>query len=242
MFGIVLVLSLAAAGAQGQSRGRTGKSSTEKRITALESEALYLRNEVQALRERLDALLGEDSDSKIFEVTLGDSPVHGAKTALVTLVEFGDYQSEYSARAAHVVGRLLEEYAKRLRFVFKHYPLTTIHPQATEAALAALAAEKQNRGWEMHNLLFKNTRRLDANLFLILAQELGLNVSRFERDRRSLWALERLSADEKEAVKIEVNGVPSFYLNGRRMKSWRYDFLKDQIQALLAGKRTARKP
>ena len=69
-----------------------------------------------------------------------------------------------------------------------------------------------------------------------------MNLGQFEADRRSLWALERLSADEKEAVRMQVGGVPTFFLNGKRMKSWRYDFIRDQIHALLAGRRTAGKP
>ena len=176
---------------------KTEPASVQGRIEQLESEALYLRNEMQALRERLDALLGSTGDDQVYLVSLGDSPVKGEEGAKITLLEFGDFQSDYAVRAAHVVARLLEEFPATLRFVFKHYPLTPIHPQATEAALSSLAAEKQKRGWEMHDLLFKNSRRLDANLYLMLAQELGLNLTRFNEDRRSLWALERLSTDEK---------------------------------------------
>lgn len=237
-----ILLGLAASGALAQQGISTEPPTVKERVELLESEALYLRNELQALRERLDALLGSAGDDQVYLVALGESPVKGEERAPITLLEYGDYQSEYAVRAAHVVARLLEDFPATLRFVFKHYPLTPIHPQATEAALAALAAEKQERGWEMHDLLFKNSRRLDANLYLMLAQELGMNLTRFDEDRRSLWALERLSADEKEGVRMQVKGVPAFFLNGRSMKSWRYDFLRDQIQALMSKRSTANKP
>lgn len=237
-----IVLALAGAGAREAQQKPGGPITVEERIKFLEAEAIYLKSEISTLRERLDALLGQSPEDQVYRVSLGKSAVRGEALAPVTLLEFGDYQSDYSTRAAHVTARLLEEFPAELRFTFKHYPLTPIHPQATEAALAALAAEKQERGWEMHDLLFKNSRRLDANLYLILAQELGLNLTQFDADRRSLWALERLSADEKEAVRMQVSGVPTFFLNGKRMKSWRYDFLRDQIQALLANSRTAGKP
>ena len=236
------VLGLAGAGTLEAQKRPQAPQSVEERIENLEAEAIYLKSEISTLRERLDALLGQSPEDQVYRVSLGQSPVRGEALAPVTLLEFGDYQSDYSTRAAHVVARLLEEFPAELRFIFKHYPLTPIHPQATEAALAALAAEKQQRGWEMHDLLFKNSRRLDANLFLMLAQESGLDLTQFEADRRSLWALERLSEDEKEAVRMQVGGVPTFFLNGKRMKSWRYDFLRDQIQALLANRRTAGKP
>ena len=237
-----IVLALADAGAQKPQKQPKGPKTVEERIEILEAEAVYLKSEISTLRERLDALLGQSPEDQVYRVSVGESPVRGEALARITLLEFGDYQSDYSTRAAHVVARLLEEFPTELRFIFKHYPLTPIHPQATEAALVALAAEKQDRGWEMHDLLFKNSRRLNANMLLILAQELGLNLGKFEADRRSLWALERLSVDEKEAVRMQVGGVPTFFLNGKRMKSWRYGFLRDQIQALLANRRTARKP
>ncbi|MCZ6842101.1 MAG: thioredoxin domain-containing protein [SAR324 cluster bacterium] len=204
-----------------------------ERLEILESEYLQLKNEVTILRERLGALLGPQGDERIHDIAVGDSPVRGNVESPLTLIEFGDFQSEYAARASHVIRRLLEEYPDRLHFVFKHFPITSIHPEAHEAALASLAAEKQERAWEMFDLLFKSTRRLEPNIYLLLAQQLNLDLSSFDRDRRSLWALERMDMDEKTAVKAGVTAVPTFFLNGRRMKSWRYDFLKSQIDQLL---------
>ncbi len=203
------------------------------RLEVLEREYLEMKNQVNLLRERLEEALGPAEERRIHEFSVGESPVRGNPDAPLTLIEFGDFQSYYSTRARHVVNRLLEEYPDDLRFVFKHYPLTTLHPQANEAALAALAADRQERGWEMHDLLFQNTRRLEPNLYLVLAQQLGMDLVRFDQERRSLWALERLAEDEKQAVRTGVNAVPTFFLNGRRLKSWRYDFVKARVEELL---------
>ena len=214
--------------------------SLTRRIQKLEVENLQIRAEINLLKERLDALLGSDPQARLFDLPINDSPIRGNPEAPLTLMEFGDYQSDYTARAQHVVKRLLEEYQESLRFVFKHYPITALHPQANEAALAALSGEKQDKTWEIHDLLLQNTRRLEPNLFLVLAQQLGMDLTKFDQDRRSLWALERLSADEKLAVQSEVAGVPVFFLNGRRLSNWRYDYVKTQMEKqlkLLAGKK-----
>lgn len=204
------------------------------RVERLEIENLELRAEMNLLRERIALLLGPEGDTRIIRILDGESPVRGPPEAPLTLVEFGDFQSDYTTRAFHVVRRLLEEYPDSLRFIFKHYPITALHPQANEAALAALAAERQQKGWEMHDLLLQNSRRLEPTLYLLLAQQLELDLPLFERDRRSLWALERLSEDDKAAVGAEVVGIPTFFLNGRRLKNWRYGHVKDEIEKLLA--------
>ncbi len=216
-----------------QDDGQAVQRMLHERIGILEAEYSLLQSEINLLRERLNALLGPPAQERIHDLSVGESPVRGLLEAPITLIEFGDFQSDYSARAAHVVERLLTEFPENLRFVFKHFPLASLHPQANEAALAALAAEKQDSTWEMHDLLFRNNRRLQPNLYLLLAQQLGLDLPLFDQDRRALWALERLSRDEKTAERVEVRGVPAFFLNGRRMRNWRYSFLKARIEELI---------
>lgn len=231
-------LSLASSIALAQSRTPTAPiletAATGERVTQLEAKVARLEGEVTLLRERLEALLGTEPRFRVYDLPVGNSPVRGAPSAAVTLVMFGDYQSDYTARAQQVVRRLLETYPQKLRFVYKHYPLTQIHPLANEAALAALAAERQGLFWEFHDRLLENSRRLDATRVLMLAEETGLDLSRFEQDRRSLAALSRLSEDEKMATAAGVNGLPTVFLNGRMMETWRFDFLKGQIDRLLA--------
>ena len=225
---VMLVLCPAAVLAQ----SRPQQADLPGKVSELENKVALLESEVALLRDRLEALLGKEPGNQVQNVPVGESPVRGNPNAPVTLVMFGDYQSDYTARAQYVVKRLLEAYPQRLRFVYKHYPLTQLHPLASDAALAALAAERQGLFWEYHDRLFQNTRRLDNSVLLVLAEQVGLDLTRFDRDRRSLSVLERLQADEKLAAQLGVAGLPTLYLNGRLMPTWRFDYLQSQIEKL----------
>ncbi len=204
-----------------------------QRMTGLERDQMELKTELAALRERLDTLLGPASDTRIFKIAAGNAPVRGNADAAITLILFGDYQSVYSVRAHYVVKRLLEEYPNAIRVVYKQYPLPpNVHPQAQEAALAALAADRQGKFWELHELLYQNSRRLDANLYPVLAEQAGLVLAQFEKDRRSPEVQQRLSEDEQSATLASVPGVPALYLNGRLLPTWRYDYVRAQIEQL----------
>jgi protein-disulfide isomerase len=211
----------------------TAQEELQRRMAELERAQLELRNRSLMLEDRLNALLGESDASRVYEIPIENAPLRGNPDALVTLIVFGDYQSDYSARAQYALNRLLAAYPRELRIVYKHYPLRTMHPQAHDAALAAVAAGRQGRFWDMHELLLRNSRVLQPSLYTLLAHQIGLDLVAFERDRTSLWALERLAEDEQDAVKAEVRGVPALYLNGRRLPTWRYDFLKTQVDRLL---------
>jgi protein-disulfide isomerase len=227
--GVLLLLAPAAPGQARREPAREGSDALTTKVAELENKVALLESEVTLLRDRLEALLGKEPGAQVQEVPVGDSPVRGNPQASITLVMFGDYQSDYTARAQYVVKRLLEAYPQRVRFVYKHYPLTQAHPLASEAALAALAAERQGLFWEYHDRLFDNARRLDPTVLLVLAEQTGLDLTRFDRDRRSLWALERLQTDEKLAAALGVAGLPTLYLNGRPLTTWRWDYLKSQI-------------
>ncbi|MDH4246435.1 MAG: DsbA family protein [Deltaproteobacteria bacterium] len=205
----------------------------KKQITALEKQVSALQAKVAVLEDRLDALLGPQPGLKTVELPTGNSPVRGNSDSPLTLVMFGDYQSDATVRASSAVSRLLATYPSQLHLVYKQFPLTQKHPQATEAAVAALAALKQNRFWEMHEQLLANSRRLDPATLLSLAEQVGLDVRRFESDRRSLATLELLDADEKLAAKSGVSGVPALFLNGSALLTWRYDYLKEQVEKAL---------
>jgi protein-disulfide isomerase len=207
-------------------------STLEQAQSQVKTEVGALQAEVAALRERLDALAGPAAGERAVRLTAGNAPVRGNAEASITIVLFGDYQSDYATRAYYTVKRVLEDYPNGVKVVYRQFPLTTLHPQANEAALAAIAAEKQGKFWELHDLLFQNSRRLESSVYIVLAEQAGLNVSQFERDRRSVGALERLSEDEKAATEASVSGVPAVFLNGRPMQTWRYDYLRGQIEQL----------
>ena len=147
--------------------------------------------------------------------------VQGPETALVTLVEYGDFECPYCA-AAHVVVKKVQQIMEdQLRFVFRHFPLTQIHPHAEPAAEASEAAGAQGQFWEMHDVLYENQPMLDTRHLVIFAEELGLDVKRFVRELENGIYRERVRGDFLSGVRSGVNGTPAFFINGVRYDgSW----------------------
>ncbi|MCI0573258.1 MAG: thioredoxin domain-containing protein [Myxococcaceae bacterium] len=154
------------------------------------------------------------ADITVYRVPLEGSHSEGREDALVTLVAFTDYQCPYCARAESTLAQLRETYGEHLRLVVKHNPLPN-HPQARPAALAALAAGAQGRFQEMHRLLFGNPRGLDEAGLEQHAQQLGLDMERWRRDRAHRRHEERIRTDQALAQQLGVTGTPAFFINGR---------------------------
>ncbi len=150
----------------------------------------------------------------VYKVPVLDSPTAGPEDALVTLVEFSDYECPFCARANDTVKQLQQRYGDRLRVVMKHHPLAN-HPRARPAALAAMAAEAQGRFWEMHEVLFANARALSDDDLERHARSVGLDLTRWNRDRADPRLAERIRQDEALAVKLGATGTPAFFVNGR---------------------------
>src|SRR5262245_553479 len=109
----------------------------------------------------------------------------GNINAAITLVEYGDFQCPYCRRAHPLVKRLLKEKGDELHFVFRNFPLTKIHPLAFSASASAEAAGKQDKFWEMHDLIFENQNKLTKSFLLSLAERLNLDLVQFARDLKS---------------------------------------------------------
>ena len=139
--------------------------------------------------------------------------VRGPVDAPVTILEYGDYECPHCGLAAPVVTQLLERFDGRLRFVFRHLPLTDVHPNAALAAEAAEAAGAQGRFWEMHDLLFDRQDALDPHDLARYAAELGLDVAAFERDLESGRHGPRVVQDVNSAEEAGVAGTPTFFVN-----------------------------
>jgi protein-disulfide isomerase len=142
--------------------------------------------------------------------------IQGPDTAPVTLVEYGDYQCPYCGAAYPIVKRVQQRLGNRLRFVFRNFPLTEIHPLALGAAEAAEAAGAQGKFWEMHDRLYENQRALDPAHLVQSARALGLDVALFERALAEHTFLDRIHEDFLSGARSGVNGTPTFYINGRR--------------------------
>jgi protein-disulfide isomerase len=156
----------------------------------------------------------------------------GPADAPVTLLEYGDYQCPYCARAQPVVAGLLQAVGESLLYAFRHFPLTTVHPQAEPAAEAAEAAGAQGQFWPMHDMLFENQHALDDPHLVAYASALGLDTTKFVRDRVERTYAPRVRADFVSGVRSGVNGTPTFFINGiRHDGSYDYPVMLAAIQA-----------
>jgi protein-disulfide isomerase len=141
--------------------------------------------------------------------------IRGPREAPVTLVEYGDFECPYCGQAEPIVRDLLADYGD-LRYVWRHLPLTDVHPHTQMAAEAAEAAGAQGKFWEMHDLLLEHQDALRPKDLVGYAEQLGLDTERFRDDLRThKWAW-RVARDVESAELSGVSGTPTFFINGRR--------------------------
>jgi len=140
--------------------------------------------------------------------------IRGNPEAAVTLLEYGDYECPYCKHAAPIVEKLLDRVD--LRFVFRHLPLTDVHPNAQTAAEAAEAAAAQGFFWEMHDRLLADENDLVPSVIYRHASDLGLDINRFSEDLRRRHYAARVADDVRSADESGVSGTPTFFINGRR--------------------------
>jgi protein-disulfide isomerase len=140
--------------------------------------------------------------------------VRGPSSARLIL-EYGDYQCPYSRQAFRQIERIERQMEGGVRFAFRHFPLTEIHPQELAASAAAEAAALQGRFWEMHTLLFNHQKALEHEDLRRYAAELGLDVERFDADRVGADVLRRIRRDVDSGVASgEVRGTPTLFIDG----------------------------
>jgi protein-disulfide isomerase len=176
-----------------------------------------------------------------FRVELrGDEPQLGPSDALVTIIEFSDFECPYCGKVVGPLKGAMDDFEGDVRVLFKHFPLGG-HQHARPAAQAAWAAQQQGKFWELHDLMFANQKALtDADLEGY-AKQLGLDVARFNTDRNSDAAKSVADVDQRAGIKSGVNGTPSFLVNGRPYsgalpeKQWReiIAFERKAAQALI---------
>ncbi len=143
---------------------------------------------------------------------IGDSPTLGAKDRKIVMVEFSDFQCPYCATASLELKKFMAKHSDRVTLVYKHFPLTQIHPEALPAARSAWAANKQGKFWEYHDALFANQAKLSESLYLEIATKLKLDLNKFNADRQ--LADRSITTDFALGRKVGVEGTPTFILNG----------------------------
>jgi protein-disulfide isomerase len=140
----------------------------------------------------------------------------GKKDAPVTLMEFGEYESEECAKANEVVKQLLEEYDGKIKFNFRHFPLTLVHQRSMKAGEAAVAAAQEGKFWEMHNILFNNRRSLGTTSLKLHSKEAGVSSKKFLDDLVNGVYGWQVQDDLKEGIDLGVKDVPAFFINGEK--------------------------
>jgi protein-disulfide isomerase len=140
----------------------------------------------------------------------------GPDNAPLTLVEYGDYQCPYCGAAYPVVKQIQKTLGKKLRFVFRNFPLTQAHPYAMIAAEAAEAAALQGKFWEMHDLLFEQQTFLEPDIIPSWAKRIGLDLEKFGNSIKEGSVAKRIKEDRQSGIRSGVNGTPTFYINGIR--------------------------
>lgn len=137
----------------------------------------------------------------------------GRKDAPVTLMEFGEYESEECAKANEVVKQLLEEYEGKIRFQFRHFPLTLIHQRSLKASESAVAAGQEGKFWEIHNVLFSNRRNLGTTSLKLHSKEAGVKNKKFLDELVNGVYGWQVQDDLKEGINRGVKQLPAFFIN-----------------------------
>lgn len=161
--------------------------------------------------------------------------IQGPADALVTLVEYGDYECPYCGQAYPIVKEVQQRLGDRLRFVFRNFPISTSHPHAQHAAEAAETAAALGSFWEMHDTLYEHQDALSDNDLRRLAESIGIDAASFDRDMSAHRFADRVREDFMSGVRSGVNGTPTFFIN-----EFRYDDSWDTESLVAALERAAR--
>jgi len=142
--------------------------------------------------------------------------IQGPSSALVTMVEYGDYQCPFCGDVYPIIQKLQHQFGDQLRFVFRNFPLARIHAYAQRAAEAAEAADGQGKFWEMHDYLFEHQDALDAENLVRAAVALGLDKVKFNREVAERVYADRVQQDIQSGIDSGVGGTPTMFINGVR--------------------------
>ncbi|MGK7874260.1 MAG: DsbA family protein [Xenococcaceae cyanobacterium] len=176
----------------------------------IESVQTYQQQQQQQLQQTRQAFFQELKTNP--EAVIAFSPTTGAREAKVVLVEFSDFQCPFCAKAHNTIQQFMAKHGDEVTLVYKHYPLSAIHPQAMSAAKAAWAANQQGKFWQYQDALFAQQNQLGEDLYLDLAQTLNLDLEQFNRDREA--ADSAIEGDMQLAEKLGLTGTPFFVMNG----------------------------
>ncbi|MEM9907346.1 MAG: thioredoxin domain-containing protein [Cyanobacteria bacterium P01_D01_bin.44] len=173
-----------------------------------ESAEADARAEWEARQQHIASVISKKSRAEL----IGDSPTKGSPDAEVVLFKFSDFQCSYCAVASADMKTFMDG-REDVLYVYKHFPLNRIHPEATPSAKATWAAQQQDQFWLYHDGLFAYQDRLGEDYYVELAEQIGLDVEQFNRDRNSAEAAAAVEADLELAQDLQIGGTPTFLMN-----------------------------
>lgn len=171
-----------------------------------------------------------------------NSHTDGNPKSKVTVVEFADFQCPACATGHTVMIRIKAEYKDKVRFVYRHFPLTNSHPNANIAALASEASSAQGKFWQMHDKLFENQNEWSgekdpSGIFAEYAKEIGLDVDKFTQELKAKKYESIVQSDVADANRLGINSTPTFYIGDKKFAGvLPYEDFKKELDALLGSK------
>ncbi len=155
-----------------------------------------------------------------FDIDIKGAPYRGNKDAKVTIVEFSDFQCPFCSKVNDTLYEISQMYGDKIKVVYKHFPLDSIHPVAQSAARATVCAQQQgmDKFWALHNKLFENYRSLSAGRVKDFAKEIGVNTDKFNQCLTDPEVAERVQSDMSQGLALGVESTPAFFINGRFIK------------------------
>jgi protein-disulfide isomerase len=183
----------------------------------------------KATPKKEEARPGEPQAGEVYKAEVTGAPIKGAKDALVTIVQFSDFQCPYCSRVEPTIDQVMKEYAGKVRVAWRNMPLP-FHDKAKPAAIAAMAANQQGKFWQMHDILFKNQQALGPDDLQKYAKEIGLDMGKFKAALEDKKLVTSIEADAAMGGKIGARGTPAFFINGTFLSGARpFDQFKARI-------------
>ncbi len=207
------------------------------RLSAIEGRLSFLQNKLGSVPSFVPPAPPQEDFNKVYNIDIGSSPIDGRKDAPVTIVEFSDFQCPFCARFYPPVKEVLKAYPNQVKLVIKNFPLS-FHPNARPAAKLALAANEQGKYYEMVDLLLQNGGDVSESKVKGYASQLKLNYNKLISDWKNKDAEyeKRINEDIALGGRVDVQGTPTFFINGKKTMARDFNGYKTEIDKILAGK------
>ncbi len=208
----------------------------EGRLAALEAKVTKLEQSGPARPPEQRAEQRGLDPEKVYTVSIENAPAKGPANAAVTIIEFSDFECPFCRRVTPTLNELMEKFPSQVRLVWKHFPLA-FHRNALPAHKATVAAGKQGKFWEMHDLVFSLEDGPNEEAVKGFVEKLGLDKAQFEKDMNSPEVAKQVADDQEEGRRLGVSGTPSFFINGRYISGAQpYEVFEQRVKEELQKK------